>query len=280
MRTRITARCSRMSASFTLISKSASIVPLAASSPNGGSQAMTGMVTRRIEPDNPLFRPRQGQSPSGIVLAPALQHALRRVERRTDRPARLDAADHEEVQSTGLALPLAEAERAQVGDEADDSLLRRVAPHQPVEDPDLARGAVVDHRAVEDRQHRVRLAQGGPVLGEDPPGRHRAVEGELVLVGDEDVEAGSAQLLRAALDELALVRREQRPREVDLHASSSSTGAAPGTTSAVSRACRSVVRTISLARAKLSSVVGTGPTARPSAYAAALRPIARYDSTV
>ena len=40
---------------------------------------------------------------------------------------------------------------------------------------------------------------------------------------------------------------------------------APGTTASVSRACRRVVLTISFARAKLSSSVGTGPTARPSA---------------
>ena len=45
----------------------------------------------------------------------------------------------------------------------------------------------------------------------------------------------------------------------------SSTGPAPGTTAAASRAWRSVVRTISFARAKLSSIVGTGPTSCPSA---------------
>src|SRR5207253_10524629 len=101
----------------------------------------------------------------------------------------------------------------------------------------------------------------------------------LVLVRDEDVEAGTPELRSALVDEPALVRREERTGEVDLHASSSSIGAAPGTTSAVSRACSSVVRTISFARAKLSSVVGTGPTARPSAYAAAFRPIARYESS-
>ena len=48
-------------------------------------------------------------------------------------------------------------------------------------------------------------------------------------------------------------------------ASSSSTGAAPGSTACVSRACSSVVLTISFARAKLSSSVGTGPTRSPSA---------------
>ena len=48
-------------------------------------------------------------------------------------------------------------------------------------------------------------------------------------------------------------------------ASSSSTGAAPGCTACVSRAWRSVVFTISFARAKLSSSVGTGPTRWPSA---------------
>ena len=48
-------------------------------------------------------------------------------------------------------------------------------------------------------------------------------------------------------------------------ASSSSTGAAPGTIACVSRAWSSVVRTMSFARAKLSSCVGTGPTRLPSA---------------
>ena len=48
-------------------------------------------------------------------------------------------------------------------------------------------------------------------------------------------------------------------------ATATSTGGAPGTTAAASRAWRSVVRTISFARAKLSSSVGTGPTRCPSA---------------
>src|SRR5690242_14541064 len=98
-----------------------------------------------------------------------------------------------------------------------------------------------------------------------------------MLVRDEHLEPGSTKLCRALVDEPALGRREDRAGEVDLHArsSSSSTGAAPGTAAAVSCACSSVVRTISFARAKLSSSVGTGPTGRPSAYAAAFRPIAR-----
>src|SRR5581483_8855200 len=116
---------------------------------------------------------------------------------------------------------------------------------------DLARGAVVDQRAVEDREHGVRVAQRRPVLGEDALGGDRAVERELVLVRDEDVEAGTAELHGAVVDEAALGRGEQRAGEVDLHvaAGSSSTGSAPGTASAVSRACSSVVRTISFARA-------------------------------
>ena len=48
-------------------------------------------------------------------------------------------------------------------------------------------------------------------------------------------------------------------------ASSSSTGACARLHRGVSRAWRSVVFTMSFARAKLSSSVGTGPTRRPSA---------------
>jgi Ribosomal RNA adenine dimethylase len=59
--------------------------------------------------------------------------------------------------------------------------------------------------------------------------------------------------------------RLPRVNRRDAQTSSNSTGAAPGTASAVSRAWSSVVRTISFARAKLSSVVGTGPTVRPRA---------------
>ncbi len=62
---------------------------------------------------------------------------------------------------------------------------------------------------------------------------------------------------------------------VDDQEGATSTAGAPRTTAAVSRACSSVVCTISFARAKLSIPVGTGPIALPSAYPAALRPIAR-----
>ena len=182
-------------------------------------------------------------------LAPALEHALRLVQRGDDRPGRLDAADDEQVQPFHLALAVRVARRPEVVRHPDDPLLRRIALHQPVEDPDLAGGAVVDHRAVEDREHGVRLRERRPVLREDPLRGDRPVEGELVLVRDEDVEAGRAQLRRALVDEPPLGRREERPREVDPHGSSSSTGAAPGTAAAVSRAWRRVVRTISLARA-------------------------------
>src|SRR5205823_3746843 len=147
------------------------------------------------------------------------------------------------------------ARRPQVGAEPDDPLLRRIALHQRVEDADLAGGAVVDHGAVEQGEDRIRLGEPGPVLGEDPLRRHGLVEGQLVLVRHEDLESGSAKPTRALVDEAALIGREERPGEVDPHAgsSSSSTGSAPGTTAAVSRAWSRVVRTISFARAKLSS---------------------------
>ena len=52
----------------------------------------------------------------------------------------------------------------------------------------------------------------------------------------------------------------------------SSTGSAPGTIACVSRACSSVVRTMSFARAKLSSCVGTGPTRLPERVAGCVPP--------
>src|SRR5438034_543534 len=78
--------------------------------------------------------------------------------------------------------------------------------------------------------------------------------GEPLLGSRQAVEVAGGQADRA--QELA--------HGVD-HASATSTGGAPRTTHAVSRACRSVVNTISFARAKLSSSVGTGPTGCPSA---------------
>src|SRR5579864_8375289 len=60
-------------------------------------------------------------------------------------------------------------------------------------------------------------------------------------------------------------RAEEVARPLQGHASATSTAGAPGTIAAVSRACSSVVVTISFARAKLSSSVGTGPTGCPSA---------------
>jgi hypothetical protein len=54
-----------------------------------------------------------------------------------------------------------------------------------------------------------------------------------------------------------------------------STAGTPGSIASVSRRCRSAVRTISFARAKLSSTSGTGLALPPFAYRAALRPIWR-----
>jgi len=56
-----------------------------------------------------------------------------------------------------------------VGEEPDDALLRRIRPHQRMKHPDLARGAVVHRRAVEDREHRVSALDRRPVLRESTP---------------------------------------------------------------------------------------------------------------
>ena len=61
------------------------------------------------------------------------------------------------------------------------------------------------------------------------------------------------------------LRPGTRSRVSGAAATSSSSGSAPGSIACVSRACSSVVRTMSFARAKLSSCVGTGPTRLPSA---------------
>jgi hypothetical protein len=84
-----------------------------------------------------------------------------------------------------------------------------------VEHADLASGAVVDHRAVEERDDRVRLFDPGTILCEDLRRAHGGSESELVLVWDEDVDALGAEPCRTLVDEAALVRREERAGEVD-----------------------------------------------------------------
>src|SRR3954454_14843790 len=88
-----------------------------------------------------------------------------------------------------------------------------------MEHADLAGGAVVDRRPVEDREHRVCALDARPVLREDPLRSHAGADGELVLVRDEDVETVRAKARCAFVDEPALVWREEWTREVDPHQS-------------------------------------------------------------
>src|SRR6478672_1996574 len=81
--------------------------------------------------------------------------------------------------------------------------------------PDLARGAVVHQRAVEDREHRVGALDRRPVLRENPRCCDVKVRRELVLVRNEDLEAVGTQRAGALVDERAFVRREERTGEVD-----------------------------------------------------------------
>ena len=96
--------------------------------------------------------------------------------------------------------------------------------------------------------------------------------GRSVLVsGFRQLALRRGGVRRDLRDRRALRRRRglRRADELELDRRSA------GTTALASCAWSSVVLTISLARAKLSSSVGTGPTRCPSAYPAALRPIAR-----
>src|SRR5262245_18549875 len=84
-----------------------------------------------------------------------------------------------------------------------------------MEHSDLARGAIVYRRAVEDREHGVYTLDLPPVLREDP--RRGESDGRLVvLVRNEDLEVVGAQRRGAFVDERPLVGREQRTGEVDL----------------------------------------------------------------
>ena len=67
-------------------------------------------------------------------------------------------------------MPLVPEGAAQVGEQPDDPPLRLVVLHQGVEDPDLAGGAVVDERAVEQRDDRVGIREAFPVFAKIVPG--------------------------------------------------------------------------------------------------------------
>src|SRR5262249_6768119 len=76
---------------------------------------------------------------------------------------------------------------------------------------------VVDGGPVEEREHRIRAFDAGPVFREDPLGRDVYAGRELVLVRNEHIESVSTQDRGALIDERAFVRREERPRKVDPH---------------------------------------------------------------
>src|SRR6478735_4447101 len=103
---------------------------------------MTVWIDRRPASVRPLVR-----SPG---LTPTPEHLLGCVEGADDPACILDHALDEEVHAGALA-----AEAPEVGEQADDAPLLRVRAHERVEHADLAGGAVVDRRTVEDRKHRV-----------------------------------------------------------------------------------------------------------------------------
>ena len=106
----------------------------------------------------------------------------------TDAADVLDRALDEEVDARRLA-----AHAADVGEEPDDALLRRIRLHQRMEHPDLACGAVVHRRPVKDREHRIGALDPRPVLRENRRCCDVDVPRELVLVRNEDLEAVGTQ---------------------------------------------------------------------------------------
>ena len=73
----------------------------------------------------------------------------------------------------------------------------RVVAAQLGEDPDLAHGAVVDHRSVEPRDHGLGIAQPGPVDREDRP---RVKRRELLAMRHEALVALGVQTLGQHVD--------------------------------------------------------------------------------
>ena len=151
-----------------------------------------------------------------------------------------------------LALAVRVARRAHVGDEPDDPLLRldRFAS---------ARRRCRSRRRCR-RRSRARRGSASTAFASESADQSFAKIRSAVTVpsrasscscGTKTSKPAARSCAGALVDEPALGRGEERAGEVDLHAgsSSSSTGSAPRTTSADSRACSSVVRTISFARA-------------------------------
>jgi hypothetical protein len=83
---------------------------------------------------------------------PAVEDLDDLVHRSDDRSARFDAALDKEVQAVTFVTERA----SQVRQQPDDSLLRRIALQQRVEDADLTRRAVVNEWPVQERHGRVR----------------------------------------------------------------------------------------------------------------------------
>ena len=116
-------------------------------------------------------------------------------------------------------MPLLQPQAAEVGEQPDDPLLRRVRLHQRVEEADLAGGAVVDLRPSRSASTASAPARPSTSLVKISC-RARRPERERLLVRDEDVEPPLAQAGGALVEIAALVRREQRPGEIHTHAES------------------------------------------------------------
>ena len=101
-----------------------------------------------------------------------------------------------------------------------------------------------------------------------------------MLVRDEDVEARAAELRRALVDEPPLRRREQRPGEVDLHAQLELDRLGAGDDlGGLARVQQRRAHDQLRAREVVELGRHGADVACPSAYAAAFRPIARYESS-
>ena len=68
-----------------------------------------------------------------------------------DPPARLDRARDKQIHPAAGNLPLAAPLQSKIRSDPNDPAIRRTGPAELREHADLARGTVVDHRAVEPR---------------------------------------------------------------------------------------------------------------------------------
>ena len=134
-----------------------------------------------------------------------------------DRSARLDRAADEQVHPAADDAALAAPLEPEVGRDRDDAaVLLGAAPDELGEHADLAGGPVVDHRAVQPGDERIRRAKAAGIDSIDVFERHVGEAGE-VLVRNEAVEPFRAQARGERVEPDSLGFGEERAGEVEAH---------------------------------------------------------------